>query len=229
MNELGEERALPADHRALVGLSAALGLGVQEGVARRLAEASARAPATAVEEAILQSYLFVGFPGALNALRAWRKLRPEVAPRAEGSDPALWASRGEKVCREVYGAAYEGLRANVASMHPDVDLWMLMEGYGKVIGRPGLGLAVRELCIVAILAVQHAPTQLHSHLRGALQAGAETRWVDEALAEALSEATLQQNQFVEVFRDTAAQIWSRVRRRHEARTDPSHDFNAGQD
>ena len=220
--------ALRPDHRALVGLSAALGLGLPESVARRLAEAGEQAAPSAVEEAILQSYLFVGFPGALNALVEWRKLRPEQAPRIEGSHPEQWVVRGEHVCREVYGTAYDGLRYNVASLHPDVDLWMLMEGYGKVIGRPGLELAVRELCIVAILAVQHAPRQLHSHLRGALQAGAGAERVEEALHEALAEAVSADASAVEVFRSTADQIWSRVRARHEARSDLSHDSNAGQ-
>jgi len=229
MRDEGTGPALRADHRALVGLSAALGLGIPEGVARRLAEAAEHAAPSAVEETILQSYLFVGFPGALNALLAWRKLRPEHAPRIEGSDPARWAARGERVCQVVYGTAYDGLRHNVASLHPDVDLWMLTEGYGKVIGRPGLELAVRELCIVAILAVQHAPRQLHSHLRGALQAGAEPGGVEEALHEALAEAVSADASAVEVFRSTADQIWSRVRARHEARSDPLHDSNAGQD
>jgi 4-carboxymuconolactone decarboxylase len=45
-------------------------------------------------------------------------------------------------------------------------------GYGRVIGRPGLDLATRELCIAALLAVWKSPRQLHSHLRGALNAGA---------------------------------------------------------
>ncbi len=229
MRNPSEGGALRPEDRALVGLSAALGLGVPEGVERRVVQAAERAPALAVEETILQSYLFVGFPGALNALMVWRKVRPEATPQIEGSDPGRWRERGERVCREVYGTAYEGLRRNVASMHPDVDLWMLTEGYGKVIGRPGLELAVRELCIVAILAVQHAPRQLHSHLRGALQVGAGPRAVEEALSEALGEAVLQHHPLVEEFRNTAAQTWSRVQVRHEARLDPSHDFNAGQD
>ena len=49
---------------------------------------------------------------------------------------------------------------------------MLVEGYGKVLGRPGLPLLLRELCIIALLAAQHAPQQLYSHLRGALHIGA---------------------------------------------------------
>ena len=52
---------------------------------------------------------------------------------------------------------------------------MLAEGYGKVLGRPGLALEVRELCIVAILAGQDAAPQLYAHLRGALNVGAYGR------------------------------------------------------
>lgn len=221
--------ALRPDQVALVGLSAAIGLGVPEGVERKLEEAAREAAPSAVEEAILQSYLFVGFPGALNALVSWRALRSEATPTTEGSDPDRWVERGEEVCRRVYGSAYDGLRRNVASLHPDVDLWMLTEGYGKVIGRPGLELAVRELCIVAILAVRHAPRQLHSHLRGALQAGADAGWVRKALDVALDEAARAGHPSTAVFRTTADQIWSRVRARHEARSGSSTEFNAGRD
>ncbi len=60
---------------------------------------------------------------------------------------------------------------------------MVVEGYGKVLGRPGLSLMMRELCIVAILAVTGASKQLYAHLRGALNVGATPADVDAALAE----------------------------------------------
>jgi 4-carboxymuconolactone decarboxylase len=81
----------------------------------------------------------------------------------------------------VYGANYEKLRINVARLHPDVDGWMATGGYGRVIGRPGLDLPTRELCIAALLAVWNVPRQLHSHLRGALNTGASVAEVDEAV------------------------------------------------
>jgi 4-carboxymuconolactone decarboxylase len=67
---------------------------------------------------------------------------------------------------------------------------MLVEGYGKVLGRPGLSLRRRELCIVAMLARQgrRVERQLYSHLRGALNAGASRAEVDEALEVALDGA-----------------------------------------
>jgi 4-carboxymuconolactone decarboxylase len=56
-----------------------------------------------------------------------------------------------------------------------------VEGYGKVLGRPGLELATRELCILALLVVLGAPRQLYSHIRGAQNAGASSQEIQEAL------------------------------------------------
>lgn len=211
---------LPTDVAALVRLSAALGRGEPARISRRLGEAASAAPASEVEEAILQSYLFIGFPGALNTLRLWRELRPDVGPRAEGFDPDGWAARGTEACRTVYGSAYDALRTNVSALHPDVDRWMLTEGYGKVIGRPGLSLDRRELCIVALLAVQNAPRQLHSHLRGALHAGSPPQWVEAALEIALREAESAAAPSPAEARDRALDVWARVRSRFEARATP---------
>lgn len=85
---------------------------------------------------------------------------------------------------------------------------MVVEGYGKVLGRPGLALKTRELCIVAILAVRGARVQLYSHLRGALNVGAEMAEVESALACALDYASEDRAR-------TAWEVWSEVRRRRE--------------
>jgi len=58
---------------------------------------------------------------------------------------------------------------------------MVGEGYGRTIGRPGLDLARRELCVVAQCAVLGAERQLHSHLRGSLNAGVAPAVVVEVL------------------------------------------------
>ena len=58
---------------------------------------------------------------------------------------------------------------------------MISEGYGKVLSRPGLDLARRELCIVAACAATNQDRQLHSHLHGARNAGAAVDIVDAAL------------------------------------------------
>lgn len=166
---------------ALVALSAALATRDPATVRAATARAATEADPDAAEEVLLQAHLFVGFPDALAALALWREAsgRPAPGPLGEGCDG--WVGRGERVCAEVYGANYPRLRANVAAVHPEMDRWMVEGGYGRVIGRPGLDLATRELCIAALLAVWNTPRQLHSHLRGALSAGASPEEVDAAV------------------------------------------------
>lgn len=138
-----------------------------------------------VEELILQSYLFAGFPRSLNAAREWRRASGRPAPATdEGADPhqlARWIERGEATCATVYGTTYERLRVNIRALHPALDAWMIAEGYGKVLGRPGLDLRRRELCVVAVCAVLGQERQLHAHLHGALNAGASPAEVDGVL------------------------------------------------
>ena len=140
-----------------------------------------------VEEAILQSYLFAGLPRTLNAMREWRRVSGRPAPGfdegAEAEARAVeWRERGERTCAAVYADMYDRLRVNIAALHPALDAWMVVEGYGKVLGRPQLDLMRRELCIVAVCAVVKQDRQLQSHLHGALNVGATPEQVAGALA-----------------------------------------------
>lgn len=199
--------------RLLVRLSAALPGGGDRW--REALEAAAVAveegtvTRRAVEEALLQSYLFLGFPAALTALAAWRD-----RVGGEGSDPDPlarpgslrgWRERGEAVCRSVYGDSYGSLRRNVGRLHPALDRWMVEEGYGKVLGRPGLDLSTRELCVVALLAAEGWGPQLRSHLRGALNVGASPGAVEMALEAGLRGATDPGTV------ESARRAWRRVR------------------
>ena len=58
---------------------------------------------------------------------------------------------------------------------------MIVEGYGKVLSRPGLDLARRELCIVAACAASRQERQLHSHLHGARNVGVAPRALSDAI------------------------------------------------
>ena len=172
--------------RALVELAAAIATGEGPSVEHRARQCVASdVPPLWVDELLLQSVLMVGWPRALTAAALWRKIGP-AAP-VSGEDGAAdgrtgeWRERGEAVCRLVYGANYERLRANVAALHPALEAWMVTEGYGRTIGRPGLDLARRELCVVAQVAVQGAERQLHSHLKGAAHAGASALVIDAVL------------------------------------------------
>lgn len=161
--------------RLLVRVAAAIAGSTEEGIRRALAEAIAvRTPW--VEEVILQSYLFAGFPRALNAAREWRRLSGASAPHADAdaheASAAAWRAAGETTCARVYGDFYDPLRRNIRQLHPALDDWMIVEGYGKVLSRPALDLPRRECCIVAACLAAGQDRQLHAHLHGALNVGA---------------------------------------------------------
>jgi 4-carboxymuconolactone decarboxylase len=173
--------------RDLVRFAAAIAQGYEPEL-RESAELlrSAQVPAGWIDELLLQSILLVGYPRALIAFTVWRKLSGLPAP-----DPDLdqdythageWTRRGEELCAIVYGENYRKLRESVRALHPAVDSWMITEGYGRTLARQGLDLRRRELCTVAQTAVLEAPRQLHSHLRGALNAGATFGQIEGALS-----------------------------------------------
>ena len=178
--------ALDHEERELVRLAAAIAVADEDGVRAHLARATSAIRPEWIEEVILQSYLFAGFPRALNAAREWRRQSARPAPRADDGEQyervAEWRAAGEVTCARVYGAFYERLRHNIRELHPALDAWMIVEGYGKVLSRPGLELYRRELCIVAVCAAARQDRQLHSHLHGALHAGASPSAINETLS-----------------------------------------------
>lgn len=177
--------------RALVALAAAIAQGEEPEVRKRVAAAVAAGVSPVWgDELMLQSVLMVGWPRSLVAAALWRKAI-DAAPTGDESDLHYadhpeWTLRGEATCRAVYGDNYAKLRQNVRALHPALDAWMLTEGYGRTMSRPGLDLLRRELCVIAQTAVLNTPRQLHSHLRGALNAGATIAMVDAALAEVIA-------------------------------------------
>lgn len=185
--------ALDRETRVLVRTAAILSGGDEPAVRDALTIAAAQVRAEWVEELVLQTYLFAGFPRALNAAREWRRLSGTNAPEFdEGATYQAdeWLVRGEATCATVYGPFYDRLRVNIRHLHPALDAWMIVEGYGKVLGRPALDLARRELCVVAACAIARQDRQLHSHLHGALHAGAAASVVTatlEAIADLLAD------------------------------------------
>ena len=96
------------------------------------------------------------------------------------------------------------------SFAPDIFYWMVFEGYGKVLSRPGLELWRRECCIVAILAVLGAGPQLRSHLRGALRTGTSAPTLGAVLDAVRGQVPKRR-------RGTVREVWEQVRGRWEER------------
>lgn len=199
-------RTLSVAARALVEVSVAIGSDDHAGLRVALQHAYVSADAAEVDETLLQAYLFVGYPRVLNAFKEWRDIAPIPAADMPANDADEWEGRGAAVLEQVYGEQHGKLLENVVGLHPDLERWMVVEGYGKVLGREALDLRTRELCIIALLATQDAVSQLYSHLRGALQVGATLEEVRETLALALARATPERAR-------RAHEAWETVRNR----------------
>lgn len=143
--------------------------------------ASARLPRRALVELGLMLPLYAGFPAAIEYLRAVRAALP-VNPAASRTAPAGGASkasarrairaRGERLCARVYGPDYPRLRSFMRSLAPEIDAWMIEDGYGRTLSRPGLSVVERELATVAALAALGWERQLAAHRDGARRVGA---------------------------------------------------------
>jgi len=201
---------LDDETRRLVRLAAIVTTASEQEIRAALSDVVGWVRPLWVEELLLQTYLFAGFPRALNAMREWRRVSGRKASveshlgASEGELRTGWRQAGERTCARVYGSSYERLRANIRELHPNLDDWMILEGYGKVLSRPDLDLARRELCIVAACAAAEQDRQLHSHLRGALNVGVSAHAVDETIEALASVLPLQRTTAVRL-------LWARVK------------------
>ncbi|MEY3385706.1 MAG: hypothetical protein RIR53_517 [Bacteroidota bacterium] len=134
-------------------------------------------------ETLLQTYLFAGFPVALDALSSVHDVSASwsISHELEPYDVPLFERRGEELCRRVYGQVYERMMQRFDVVSPSMRSWMIIEGYGKTLSRPWLSAIERELCIVCMLAALGRGTQLYSHVRGAIALGAHEAELQECM------------------------------------------------
>ena len=195
---------------ALVRIALATAGGDEEKLRERMIAARALSvPPSWVDELLLQSFLNVGYPLALVAFGVWRSVAGPMVGESEPiahPDWERWTKRGVKACGEVYGRTYHKLMLNLRALHPVIEALVVVDAYGKILGRPGLDSKRRELCTLAAIAMQNAPRQLHAHLRGALNTGSTRDDVDEVIA--LVEDELSKERALKLW-----EMWADVRER----------------
>lgn len=157
-------------------------------------------------ELLLQSYLFFGYPQAIEVMRlfaeACQRLGLEISSNGDAPTLEQMRTRGEVRCREIYHPNFEKLHANFMEMSPELAEWMLVEGYGKVLSRPGPTKLEREIASVTFLACSGHPVQLFSHVRGARNLGADAALLRTVLTRDLlleSEVALLEKTIKDVF------------------------------
>src|ERR1044071_1641158 len=147
---MAKQDNLDPQTRDLVRFAAAIAQGYEPELRERVGPLqTSQVPVPWVEELILQSILFCGYPRALVAFMVWRKFSGVSAPQDDVESRydhvGTWTTRGEETCALIYGDNYLKLRDSVRVLHPALDGWMITEGYGRTLGRPGLDLTRREL------------------------------------------------------------------------------------
>ncbi len=198
--------AMSGATRALCAYAAAMARGHDDAASAALGEArAAGAPRRAAEECALMLMLYAGYPGALEGLRVLNTAWPGRAKATREGTPQQWRTRGAALCRRVYGPAYDKLLPAVGALHPDLAVWMVEHGYGRVLARRGLGVVERELVTVAALAALGWERQLVSHVLGARRVRAGDAAVRTALALGATQADARG-------RTIAKRTWTRVQR-----------------
>jgi 4-carboxymuconolactone decarboxylase len=137
-------------------------------------------------EIVLQSYLFLGFPRMLQAAEHLYRHFPSsktdsMLQKINADESETWFTDGLNLCRRVYRESYLPLKQKVEALAPDVFRWMIIEGYGKVLSRPELGIIDRELAIVSCLMIENCENQLFSHIKGAVNVGASLELVHQVI------------------------------------------------
>lgn len=142
-----------------------------------------KVPFIKIYETLLQNYLFTGYPSAIISLKVLKSfyLEKQIS-KSEDMNLYHFRERGEINCKKVYGYKYEKLISNISNFSPDLSEWLVLEGYGKVLGRSGLSFKERELCIVAVLAALKYDEQLYSHINGAYRTKATVVEIKRVIA-----------------------------------------------
>ncbi len=156
-------------------MAAAAALGNNEEL-QRLAHSTSfkKIPPAKIRETLLEIHLFAGFPAAIEAFTLWRNAIPNMRKgRRKNVSMSIRQrkNRGTRLCRRVYGAKYAKLIQTLEDLDPELANWILEDGYGKVLSRPGLSLIEREFIAIAVLAATGWTRQLNSHIQGSLNAG----------------------------------------------------------
>ncbi len=128
-----------------------------------------------IYEALLQSYLFAGFPSALVSLQKFQKLTGYLPSKKHNN--SLSGISGVDNAKIIYGNKLSKLISNISSFSPELAEWLISEGYGKVFNRKNLSLYERELLNVSMLASLKFKAQLFSHINGAFRCGAEIKTI----------------------------------------------------
>ncbi|KAI8348309.1 AhpD-like protein [Blakeslea trispora] len=136
-----------------------------------------------LREAILKSFVIIGFPKAINTLQELARVTPEEVKELLPKDPirkdSSWTDiqnereRGRALFSKIYDRHTDKVIDNMHNGYPDLAQTALHQLYGHVLSETAI-LSAKEtsLVLIAALMVQNVPLQLVGHVHGAIHNGA---------------------------------------------------------
>lgn len=140
-------------------------------------------PPIVAYEVLLQSHLFFGFAQAIEAAKVFAEVVEadgSFMPADETSNEER-QRRGRELCERIYYPNLERLVSNLGKVSPELTEWMVVDGYCKVLSRPGPTALEREIASIVFLAISGHQVQLHSHVRGVRNLGGTPDLIRSAL------------------------------------------------
>lgn len=165
----------------LARLSTAIVVGEWDVVRDVRASAPAGEPDREWREAVLQTHLFGGFPRLVEAYGHLADCGGLGATTADEHEAAGSVERGARLFDRIYGDGAEPVRAMLTEHSEGYAAMIAEHAYGRVLSRPGLDAASRELIASCALAALGQDRQLASHARGALRCGAAFEELESCL------------------------------------------------
>lgn len=93
-------------------------------------------------------------------------------------------TRSVAVREQIWGEHAAAIERALAEADPDFARYIQQFAYEEVMARPGLDLKSRELQAVALLVALGSPSEIATHMKGALNVGASEREVRETIIHA---------------------------------------------
>ena len=165
---------LSAPDERLIDLVSAVARGDWQGLAEMRKNAPEGEPDARWREALIQSHLFLGFPRVVEAFEILAQSGGLHAPGLDEleSSEADHRDRGAPIFEAIYADLAPAVGRRLSQHHPDFARWIAEHAYGRVLSRPGLDPATRELLAIVCLLHTGLDRQLASHTRGAVRLGA---------------------------------------------------------
>jgi hypothetical protein len=140
-------------------------------------------PPVVAYEVLLQSHLFFGFAQAIEAAKVFAEVvgANGTFVSADETSSEERQRRGRALCEQIYYPNVERLLSNLGKASPELAEWMVVDGYCKVLSRPGPTALEREIANIVFLAISGHQVQLHSHVRGTRNLGATPDFIRSAL------------------------------------------------